>query len=415
MRTGKIYKALILVMIMALTLSGCTTFDSFRHTFFEKTDKDDHVIHIGVYEPETGSNSESGLNETKGIELANSIYNSVDGYRVDLVKVDTQSSTTAAENAVQGLIKMKPVAIIGSAGEAASLVASKYVDKAKIPAITPSAINPLITQNCHYYFRASLTNAQMGAGAADYACAHLESTHVGIVVPKNDTTSTALVDGFKDKVTEILGKDNDVIDLNTEIEVDEKQFSDVAKKIKKENIDTLYIPFGTEAMDQFFKVMEKNGLTRLTYIGTKDWGNDDFIEMMSNHPAIKTAFPYLSVVDTENMHAEDMTKEAERFRIEYSNKYGAEDIPTDGAALGYDAYLLVINAIHQAKTLKGSDIRKALLSLKDVRCATGIFNFDNNGNTVREVNIATIRDGEIVSLHTTGDTTEAEEIGGLKK
>ena len=414
MRTGKIYKALILVMLMALTLSGCTTFDSFRHTFIDKNINDENVINIGVYEPESGSNAERGLNETKGIELANSIYNSVDGYRVELIKVDTQSSATAAETAIQGLIKMKPVAIIGSAGEAASLIASQYVDKAEIPAITPSAINPLITQNCHYYFRASLTNAQMGSGAADYACAHLKSRHIGIVVPKNDTLSTALVDGFKDMVKEVLGKDNKAIVLNTKVNADEESFTKVAQEMKEKKVNTLYVPFGTEAMDMFFSVMEKNDLRGVTYIGTKDWGSAGFIKMMDKHRAIKTAFPYLSVVDTENMHEEDVTKEAERFRIEYSNKYGADDIPTDAAALGYDAYLLVINAIHQAKSLEGSDIREALLSLKDVRCATGIFNFDDNGNTVREVNIATIKNGEIVSLHTTEDTTEAEEIGGIE-
>lgn len=415
MKTGKICKTLILVLAMVMMLTGCTTFDSFKHTFIEKNSKNEHVIVIGVYEPSTGSSAENGISEIKGIELANSIYNSVDGYRVELAKVDTQSSATAAETAIQGLIKMKPVAIIGSAGEAASLIASEYVDKAQIPAITPAAINPLITQNGNYYFRATLTNAQMGSGIADYACAHLRSTHVGIVVPKNDTTSTALVDGFRDAVKDILGKDNGAIVMNTNADADEESFEKVAKNMKKKKVDVLYVPFGTEAMNTFFSVMEKNGLTGITYLGTKDWGNSEFVKMMEEHPAIRTAFPYLSVMDTENMSTKDVTKEAERFRIEYSNKYGADDIPTESSALGYDSYLLMINAIHQAKSLDGEDLRAALLSLKDVRCATGIFNFDNNGNTVREVNIATIRGGEVVSLHVTENTTEAEEIGGIEK
>ena len=400
---------------MCLMLSGCTTFDSFRHTFFDTKVDESKVIYIGVIEPKTGNDAESGLNEIKGIELANSIYNSVDGYKVELIEVDTQSSASTSETAIQGLLKMKPVAILGSAGEATSLIAAKYIEKAKIPAITPSSINPLVTQNCNYYFRASLTNAQMGAGIADYACNHKKSTHIGIATPKNDTMAVALIDGFGDMVKSSLGKDNEAIVLNTEIEGDQNSLESMPKKMIKDRVDMLYIPFGTEVMDAFFTIMEKNGLTDVTYMGTKDWGNKDFVEMMRNHPKIKVAFPYLSVMNTENMSEKDVTKEAERFRIEYANKYGADDVPTDGAALGYDAYLLMINAIHRATSLKGDSIRSSLRSLKDVKCATGIFNFDDNGNTVRQVNIATIRDGEIVSLHVTEDKTEAEEIGGISK
>ena len=52
---------LIVVVLMATVLSGCTTFDSFRHAFFEETDEDQMpVITIGVFEPQTGRNSEKG-------------------------------------------------------------------------------------------------------------------------------------------------------------------------------------------------------------------------------------------------------------------------------------------------------------------------------------------------------------------
>lgn len=402
-------------MIMCIILSGCTTFDSFRYTFFNNKNDENKVIYIGVIEPKTGSDAESGLSEIKGIELANSIYNSVDGYKVELIEVDTQSSAGTSETAIQGLLKMNPSAIIGSAGEATSLIAAKYIEKAKIPAITPSSINPLVTQNCKYYFRASLTNAQMGAGIADYACNHKKSTHIGIIAPKNDTFAVALVDGFKDMVNSVLGKKNKAIVLKEEVAGDEKSLNSIPKKMIRNKVDMLYIPFGTEVMDMFFTVIEKNGLTDITYMGTKDWGKEDFVNMMEKHPSIKVAFPYLSVMDTENMSAEDVTKEAERFRIEYSNKYGANDMPTDSAALGYDSYLLLINAIHRSSSLKGTDIKAALRSLEDVKCATGIFNFDDKGNTVREVNIATIKNGVISSLHVTRDKTEAEEIGGIRK
>ena len=156
------------MIIMVLVLAGCATFDSFRQTFITPQQSEtEPSITIGVIEPQTGRYAAKGRDEIKGIELANSIYNNVDGYKVNLVRVDTQSTVAGTETAIQALIEMKPVAIIGSAGEASSLTIGDYVDDAGIPAITPSGTNPLITQNCEYYFRACRTEYQMGEGFAE--------------------------------------------------------------------------------------------------------------------------------------------------------------------------------------------------------------------------------------------------------
>ena len=107
------------IILAAFIMAGCSTWDSFEQTFITKP-KDDTTpsITIGVIEPQTGRYASKGRDEIKGIELANSIYNNVDGYNVNLVKVDTQSTVAGTETAIQALIEMSPVAIRGSAGEA---------------------------------------------------------------------------------------------------------------------------------------------------------------------------------------------------------------------------------------------------------------------------------------------------------
>ena len=75
---------------MVCALCGCTTYNSFRQTYITKPDPASQTvptITIGVIEPQTGRYHEKGIAELKGIELANSIYNNVDGYKVELVKV----------------------------------------------------------------------------------------------------------------------------------------------------------------------------------------------------------------------------------------------------------------------------------------------------------------------------------------
>ena len=404
-----------MIMVMVLLtcmLSGCTTFDSFRHAYFEETEEDQMpVITIGVFEPQTGSSSSTGQAEIKGIELANSIYNNVDGYKVVLSKVDTQSKVAVTRTAIQGLVEMKPVAIIGSAGDASSLVASEYIEKEGIPTITPSATNPLITQTNEYYFRACITESQMGEGLAEYAYKELDSRNIAIIRLKNDSSTAAMIDGFTDKIKKYTKKNKvKPVSLNQEISAVEEEMSDALDKVRRRGCDVCFASLGTESMDMFFTMAEDKGMTNITYLGPRNWGNTDFVSMMKKHPDIKVVFPYMSVITGSSQASEAQTEEAQRFLIEYESRYGADDIPTENAALGYDSYLLLINAIHNAKSQAGSDIRNAMLELKELKGATGVFTFDDRGNVVRTVNLSTITDDMVVSEYVTKSEAEAREL-----
>ena len=404
-----------MIMVMVLLtcmLSGCTTFDSFRHAYFEETEEDQMpVITIGVFEPQTGSASSTGQAEIKGIELANSIYNNVDGYKVVLSKVDTQSKVAVTRTAIQGLVEMKPVAIIGSAGDASSLVASEYIEKEGIPTITPSATNPLITQTNDYYFRACITESQMGEGLAEYAYKEQKSRNIAIIRLKNDSSTAAMIDGFTDKIKKYTKKNKvKPVSLNQEISAVEEEMSDALDKVRRRGCDVCFASLGTESMDMFFTMAEDKGMTNITYLGPRNWGNTDFVSMMKKHPDIKVVFPYMSVITGSSQASEAQTEEAQRFLIEYESRYGADDIPTENAALGYDSYLLLINAIHNAKSQDGSDIRNAMLELKELKGATGVFTFDDRGNVVRTVNLSTITDDMVVSEYVTKSEAEAREL-----
>lgn len=393
-------------------LSGCTTFDSFRHAFFEKKAEDQMpVITIGVFEPQTGRNSEKGQAELKGIELANSIYSNVDGYRIVLSKVDTQSKVSTARTAVQGLIEMKPAAIIGCAGEASSLAASEYIEAAGVPTITPSATNPLITQTNEYYFRACITESQMGEGLAEYAYKELGSCDIALISLRNDSSTAALIDGFRDKIRKYTKKNKvKAISFTEEITPDEESIDAVLNRVRKQDCDVCFVSLGTEAMDIFFTKAEEKGLTQTTYLGPRSWGGSDFVEMMKKHPDIKVVFPYMSVISGTEQASDAQTEEAQRFTIEYESRYGADDIPTEYAALGYDSYLLLINAIHNAKSTEGADIRNAMMNLSEFKGATGVFTFDDRGNVIRTVNLSTISDNLVVSEYVTNSEAEAKEL-----
>lgn len=417
-RTGRaaFLAALLLISIFS---TSCTSFDNFKSSFLEKSEAaEEPTIIIGVFEPQTGRNANKGQEELKGIELANSIYGTVDGYKVVLNKVNTQSSVSSAENAVQSLIDMNAVAIIGSADEASSLAAGEVTEKAKIPTITASATNPLITQGNDYYFRASLTDSQMGKGLAEYACEEKNSRNIGVVTLKNDSSIAAMLDGFEDEVKDIAGRKSRAILVDKEINPTEDEMRDAVYNLELKSAEICFAPLGTENLDKFFDIIEERELTDMIFLGSRNWGEEDFIKMMEKHPKIRVVFPYESVLSGTESTTDAITAEAQRFQIEYANRYGNEDVPTYNAALGYDAYLLLINAIHSAKSLDGLEIKKALHNLSDMKCSTGTFSFDSDGNVIRSVTLSTLKDGKPVSEYVSdleAKTEKLEDVEGKQE
>lgn len=410
--SSRIKKIAVLVLAACMImLSGCTTYDNFKSTFIEKNTDDDNVIYIGVYEPQSGEFSKEGNDEVKGIELANDVYSNVNGVQIKLVEIDNQSDVNASSTAIRNLIKTKPSAIIGSAGEASSMIASAYVKKAKIPTITPSAMNPLITQNNDYYFRACMTDSQEGSGLAEYAYKELGAKKIGIVTIKNDSSVSAFTEGFRSRLSELShAKDNNIA-FSREIDVDESGAAAIADDIKTSGADAVLLPMGAEKADSIFSKIEDMGLAdSVTFLGNSSWSSSDFISMKKKHPDIKIAFPSDSVLGEDGKTTDTVTAETQRFLEEYKRKYGEDDLPTQNAVLGYDSYLLIINAINRANSSDPEKIRDALAETKDLRCATGVFTFDKNGNPVRSVNIATIRNSRIVSIYSTKSASEAKDM-----
>jgi branched-chain amino acid transport system substrate-binding protein len=254
----------------------------------------------------------------------------------------------------------------------------------------------------------------MGEGLAEYAYTELGSRSIGIISIKNDNNTAAIIDGLGDGIKELAGKRSRAIRSESAITGTDEEIEEALKDLRKNNCSVCFVSLGTERMDAFFTKVEELKMTDITFLGPRSWGEADFVTMMQKHPAVKVVFPYASVISGNDDASSAQTEEAERFRIEYENRYGSDDIPTDNAALGYDSYLLLINAIHNAKSLEGWAIRDALLDMTDLRCVTGVFSFDSMGNVVRTVNLSTIKDDQVVTEYVTNKEAEAKELDDLE-
>ena len=400
----------MLTFTAVLMLSGCTSYDNFRRTFIDKETEDSNVIYVGVFEPESGQYKKVGKEEIKGIQLAHSMYSNVKGVRVELVRIDTESDTNTAKAAIQSLIKLNPVAIIGSAEEANSMIAAEEAKKAKIPMITPSASNPLITENNPYAFRACITYDQRGAGLAEYTIKELSAKKVAIITVQNDSTQEKMRSAFKARLRKEGKKSRPEVVLNESIGMNEFNMAKLAKQIQTSGAEVVVSPIGLEKADLLYQQIEKRNMTNIRFLGNQEWLTEDFLKMKEKHPDIKISFTSDNVLNSGGTAETGFPAETQRFLVKYANRYGQRDVPTQNTVLGYDAYMLTINAINNARSLKPTDIRDALADTKDLRCATGVFNFDQDGNPVRRVNISTVRDGKLVSAYVTKSKTKADSM-----
>jgi branched-chain amino acid transport system substrate-binding protein len=351
------------------------------------------VIKIGVFEPLTGENGGGGLQELGGIEYANKMYPEVLGKKIELVVVDNKSDKGEATTAVTRLIEQeKVVAIIGSYGSGVSIAAGDIIKNAKIPAMGASCTNPMVTQGNEFYFRACFLDPFQGRVMANYAIQQGAKT-AAVIMQNGDDYSVGLGNFFINAFKELTGDANSVVDVS-EFQVNESDFNAILTNVKAKNPDVIFAPSSATSAPLIIKQARALGIKSLI-MGGDTWENPSLIEVAgSDADGI-----VLSTFFDENDPA---TEEAKVFVEGYKKELaGKEPIIPAVAALGYDAYLLVRDAIERAGSTDGVKIREALVATKDFEGVTGVINFTEDGDADKNIAvIKTVDKGQFVYIDT---------------
>ena len=85
----------------------------------------------------------------------------------------------------------------------------------------------------------------------------------------------------------------------------------------------------------------------------------------------------------------------------YHEKYGEDSVPEDSVALGYDAYVIALDAIDKADDdATGEEIKEILKSQNEFQGASGTITFNTSGDPIKTAYISTWKNDEIISLYT---------------
>lgn len=394
MREKKIAAVVLIVIASMLSMTGCNTYDNFKETFFGgKTQSD--TIKIGVLEPLTGNDAGSGKEEITGIEIGAKTFGQVLGKDVELIYADTQSSMYAAETAVEDLIAKEPAIILGSYGEAVTLTASSMLKEAKIPAISISATNPLITANNDYYFRVATADDMQGKALAQFVYEYMKEDHATIVRIAGEEATNAEVNSFSNRLARRTGSSKCI---SSTIEVDPlaTDYSEYAKEIAESGNKAIFMPVSITVADKIFESLVAQDLFGpLRFIAPKEWHTDELIELTKKYPSIKLAVASELIINNE----EEQNLINEDFVEEYKNST-QKDEPSESAALAYDAYMIAIQAIQNAGSTDSEAIRDTLKDTANFRGISGDISFDETGDPKKTTSIDTVIDGKFVTIFT---------------
>jgi branched-chain amino acid transport system substrate-binding protein len=389
--------ALIMLITMCTTLlSGCTTLDNFTTTFL-KTDADDKdIVKIGVFEPLSGKDKEHGELELQGIELAHELFPEVIGKKVELVYADNKSDVDVAAAAAQDLVDKKVSVVLGSYGNTLSLVGGEYFTKAKIPAITITAANPLVTSSSDYYFRTCFVESFQGVALAKFAVEQIGTSKAAIFKDADDDYAAAVSQTFSDKMVQ-LTTDTNAISKVIEYTSKQKDFKNQLQQIKDSGAGVVLLASKTEDAIEIMKQAKEMGV-QMVFLGTDSWENEDFLK--DGGAAVEGAV-FSSYFDPEAA----ITENTGVFLKAYREKYGEEAEPPSDVGLGFDAYMLAINAVNAAGTsVNGEAVRDKLAATKNFPGASGNITFDENGDPIKSVVIKTIINGKFVHIYTVEPT-----------
>ena len=394
MKIRKIAAVAVTAVLTVTMLTGCTTFNNFKEAFLQQKKSSDVTIQIGIYEPMSGADSDAAKAEIKGIELAHQVYPNIGGKIVELVYSDNSSDIDAAETAINNLISKKPDIILGSYGSVYSMIAGKPVNDAEIPAIAITNDNPLVTKNYPYYFRVCYVDSNQGDLLAKYVLEQKQETTAGVLIPNNDDVAMAMATTFVDRI-EAETENEDAITAYETYRPGQKDFTKPLKAIQESGVKSVLLPGDSVDSANIINQAADLGMD-VMFLGSTDWSSKQFrSELSSSVSKEHLAFVNFFTAD------DTINQESEKFLEAYHEKYGKDKEPEDSVALGYDAYLIAINAVNDAgNDPSGNDIRKVLASAKEFQGASGNITFNTEGDPLRSAQISTWEGKKIVSTYT---------------
>ena len=351
--------------------------------------KDDIVIEakdgilIGAVAPKTGEAATFGISSENGIRLAidqvNEAGGLLGGRKISLICEDDKGDPVAGKVAFSRLIERDGVrAVIGPVMSKVAIAGAGVAEQARVPMISTSATNPLVTLGKKYVFRACFIDPFQGKVMAKFAYEALGARKAAVLYDASNDYNKGLAEVFRDVFTEMGGK---IIAFESypERSVD---FRPQLTKIAPAAPDAVFMPNYYNDVALQAKQAREIGI-KATLLGGDGWDSPELVK--SAGAAVEGGY------FSNHFTRESAAPRVKAFVEAYQKRHGQ---PPDAlASLGYEAAQILTDAIKRAGSDAPDKIRDAL-EKTDLETITGRITFDENHNPLKAAAILKIENGQ---------------------
>lgn len=339
---------------------------------------------IGVLAPLTGQAAADGQSVHNSLKLALERVNKAGGLLgkpVEMVLYDDRADPKEATALARKLIEQDEVHgfVAGSYSMPSRAVAPLFQEE-QIPLVAAYAVHPDVTGAGEYCFRNGFLGTVEGKCAA-YTCVELlKGKRIALITSDNDFGRT-LAEGFRTYLKE-KGKQGQLISDLT-YPMAEKDFKPYLAKIKEAKADVIFSSGYYFQTGPLVKQAREMGITA-QIVGEEGADSPQFVEIAG--PASE------GFVIITNLNRDDKRPEVQAFLKEYQSRYKIS--PDMVGASAYDAFMILCDAIKQAKSLEGPALQKVISGIKNFNGLTGTIRGFKKGEVVKDVQVQIVKKGQ---------------------
>jgi len=331
--------------------------------------KKEDVIKIGEYGSLTGSTATFGINTDRGIQMAVEKINQEGGLlgkKVVVIVEDDQGKPEEAATAVKKLINQdKVIAVLGEVASSRSLAAAPICQEAGIPMITPSSTNPEVTRKGDYIFRVCFIDPFQGDVMARFTYNDLKIKRVAILRDIKNDYSVGLANYFAEDYKKLGGQ---IVGDESYSEGD-IDFRAQLTSLKSKKAEAIFVPGYYTEVGLLVRQARDLGI-RIPIIGGDGWDSPKLIEIGGK--ALEGCYY------SNHYSPDDPDPLVQSFVVEFKAKYG--ELPDAMAPLGYDAAMILFEAIKRAGSLDPAKVRDEIAKTKEYSGIAGKVTIDSLRN-----------------------------------
>lgn len=365
----KKFLALVLAMLMVFSLCACGN----------GGDSGEKVVKIGVFEPITGQNGAGGKQEVLGMQYANAQNPTVEiggeTYKVELVIADNESTTDKAASAASQLVAQGVSIVLGTYGSNVAIAGSNTFKEAGIPALGVTCTNPQVTEGNSHYFRICFLDPFQGTVHANFAKEQLKADTIYCLGELGNDYDQGLIN-YCSKAAEKLG-----IKVITEsFPKDNSDFTSYLNNAKKAGAQAIFAPCSIQYAQLIVEQSAAQGID-IPLLGSDTWDNNTIVGATKG----KDVQVYVSTFYQEgaNPDFEKGIKEWINSDSKNLENNGGNDMLSAVTVMGYDAYMVALEALKAAGSTDPAAVMSALPNVTYTGIS-GSIAFNEIGDAIRD-------------------------------